>query len=188
MPPQQAVSAPPGGDRDKSLSIEITVWIFTAIALITCILRIFGRAKLTRNLSWDDFWIVIAMLLNLLYASLIEVSVKAGYGRHPYYLGPQQTSMAVRWSTRAFTAGVLAFAVPKLSVTILLTRLLNPRKSQIYIMYFLSSLTILGSILAVLFLWLQCRPTEGLWDPSIHAKCWAPLVLPHFAIAHGGAF
>ena len=186
MPPQPMTSPPPGGDRNEGPGIETTIWIFTSIALLTVISRIFGRVKLTRNLGWDDFWIVIAMLFKLIYASLVEVGVKAGYGRHPYYIGPMHTSEAIHWSSIAFVPGVLAFAVPKLSVTILLTRLLRPRKIQIYIMYFLSFAVIIGGIIAVVILWQQCDPPEGLWNPSIGAHCWSPSVVIDCAIVHGG--
>lgn len=124
-------------------------------------------------------------MLNLIYAVFVEVGVKAGLGRHPYYLGPAQTSVATHWSTIAFTPGPVAFAVPKLSVAILLARLLNPSKVQRYIMYTLSIATTIGSCLVVILLWHQCSPAEKLWIPTIEAKCWNPDVLQDCTIAHG---
>lgn len=186
MPPPPVSVAPPGSDKNKGPSIEISIWIFTSLALITLIFRIFGRVSLTRNLGWDDFWIVVATILNVLYAAMIEVAIKAGEGRHAYYLGEQQISNAIHWDLIAFIPGVLSFAVPKISVTILLTRLLNPRKIQVYIMYFLSSLTLLGSIIVAILLWQQCQPSEATWNKSIEAKCWPPRVITDFTIAHGG--
>ena len=178
-------SPPAGGDHNKGPSIEIIIWVFTSIAIVTFISRVYGRIALTKNPGWDDFWMVIAMLCNLLYACSIEVTVKLGTGRHSYYLEPQQTSKTIKWLTIAFIPGVLAFAVPKLSVAVLLTRLLNPRKAHAYFMYFLCSTVIIGSIIVAIFLWQQCKPSSGLWDPSIKATCWSPSVVNDYTIVHG---
>lgn len=188
MAPQSVLLPPPGGGRNKGPSIETTIWIFTSIALLTVLFRIFGRVRLTRNLGWDDFWIVIAMLFNLLYAIFVEIAVKVCNGRRPYYLGPQQTSKAIHWNTIAFLPSVLFFAIAKLSPTILLTRLLIPRKAQAYFMYFLCSANVLVSVVAIVLLWEQCSPSEGLWNPSIGAKCWDPTVVIDYTIVHGGRF
>ena len=186
MPPQPPTGVPAGGDQNKGPSIEAVIWIFTSIALLTAVFRIFGRLRLTRNIGWDDFWIVIAMLLNLIYAAFVEHAVKLGNGRHPYYLGPEQTMRAIHWNTIAFPPGVMSFAIPKLSVTILLAKVLNPTKKQVYIMYSLSLATIVGSILAAIFLFHQCNPPEGVWNSNIGASCWDPSVLTDYCIVHGG--
>ncbi|KAL6721939.1 hypothetical protein ACLMJK_001044 [Lecanora helva] len=185
MPPQPPNVIPVGGDHDKGPSIEAVIWIFTSIALLTAVSRVFSRLKLTRNPGWDDFWIVIAMILNLLYAAFVQKAVKEGNGRHAYYLGPEQTSKAIHWNTITFVPGVLSFAIPKLSVTILLTNVLNPRRLQVFIMYFLSFATLVGSVLAAIFLWQQCDPPEGVWNPNVHATCWDPSILTDYTIAHG---
>lgn len=59
---QPALVMPVGGDQDRGPSIEVTIWVFTSIALVTVSLRIFGRVSLTSNIGWDDFWIVVAMV------------------------------------------------------------------------------------------------------------------------------
>ena len=53
---------PSGGDQNQGPTVEIVTWLFTSIALITVLLRLFTRFRLTRNPGWDDFWIVLAMV------------------------------------------------------------------------------------------------------------------------------
>ena len=57
-------------------------------------------------------------------------SVAAGVGRDPYYLGPQKTSQAVKLDRIAFVPATLSLATPKVAVSCLLERLLNPLHSQ----------------------------------------------------------
>ena len=144
-----------------------------------------------RNLRSPDLFTsftdsILLKSLNIVYAAIVEVGVKAGNGRHPYYLGPQETSKAIRWSTIAFIPGVLSFTVPKISVAILLARLLNPTKRQKIFMYSLSIVVNIGGCIAVALLWQQCKPSSGLWDPTVAATCWSPDVLIDYTIAHGG--
>ncbi len=57
-----ALKVPTDGDRNQGPTVEVVTWVFTSIALITVLLRLFTRLRLTRNPGWDDFWIVIAMV------------------------------------------------------------------------------------------------------------------------------
>ena len=55
--------APPaGGDRDMGSTINAVNWTFTMVALAAVCARLFGRIKLSRNLGWDDFWIMVSMV------------------------------------------------------------------------------------------------------------------------------
>ncbi len=113
------------------------------------------------------------------------VAVDAGNGRHLYYLSPSQTSNAIKWNTIAFIPGVMSFSVPKLGVAVLLMRLLNPSKIQQYIIYSLSCACVIISALCAVFLWRQCQPSAGLWNPALKPVCWKPSILVNFAIFAG---
>ncbi|KAF7510037.1 hypothetical protein GJ744_007141 [Endocarpon pusillum] len=180
--------APPaGGDHNKGTAIEVASWVFTSIALITVILRLYGRLRLTHNPGWDDFWIVLSMIFNLTYTILIVVAVNAGNGRHLYYLNPSQTSTAIKWNSIAYIVGIMSFSVPKVGVVVLLMRLLNPSRMQQYIMYSLSYTCIVISVLSAVLLWQQCDPSAGLWNPALKPVCWSPSILVNYSI-FGGAF
>lgn len=171
---------PPGGDRNRGTTVEIVTWVFTSIALFTVSLRLLTRFRLTYNPAWDDFWIVLGMLFNLAYQILIVVAVHAGNGRHTYYLGPEQTSDAIKWNTIAFIPGIMSFSIPKLGVAVLLVRLLNPSKFQKYFIYCLSAGVVLGSTISVILLWRQCDPPRIAWDPNVKGKCWKPSITINF--------
>lgn len=53
---------PAGGDQNLGPTINAVCWLFTTLATLAVGARIYGRARLTHNLGWDDFWIVVAMV------------------------------------------------------------------------------------------------------------------------------
>lgn len=53
---------PAGGDQNLGPTINAVNWLFTSLAALAVGARLYGRAKLTHNIGWDDFWIVIAIV------------------------------------------------------------------------------------------------------------------------------
>ena len=80
---------------------------------------------------------------------------------------------------------MMALALPKLGVAMLLMRLMNPCKIQRFILYFLSCTCIIFSLLCAIFLWIQCQPSAGLWNPALNAKCWSPSILINYSLFIG---
>ena len=106
-------------------------------------------------------------------------SVAAGIGRYPYYLGPQKTSQAIKLNSIAFVPGMIALAIPKVAVTCLLERLLNPMHSQKWrkvTLYTLSASCIIIAVILPILFWVPCRPAAGLWNTQLKARCWNPYV------------
>ena len=77
---------PPNGDQDQRRRYIAAAWTFVVTALLTTLIRILVRARLTRNLGWDDFWIVICMISNLVGLGFVTAEVTDGLGKHMYYL------------------------------------------------------------------------------------------------------
>ena len=61
---------PTDGDVDRGWTLLAVCWAFVLCAFITTVLRVVVRSRLTRNLGWDDFWMVMAMVS----PSLVEAS------------------------------------------------------------------------------------------------------------------
>ncbi len=58
----ETFAVPDNGDVDKGWAILSTVWAMVAVAFVWTVTRIWIRARLTRNLGWDDFVISLAMV------------------------------------------------------------------------------------------------------------------------------
>ena len=61
----ETFAVPDNGDVDKGWAILSTSWALVAVAFVSTITRIWIRARLTRNLGWDDFFISLAMVICL---------------------------------------------------------------------------------------------------------------------------
>lgn len=125
-----------------------------------------------------------------LFAILVTVSIHWGMGQHTSLLSEEQQANALLYSTASFTPGILSFTIPKLGVTALLIRILNPTpRFKVFLWVLVGSidLIIFG---CVIILFAQCSPTRALWTPSIHdlpgVRCWDPEVLAFYSIGAGG--
>ncbi|MCJ1433701.1 hypothetical protein MMC27_003065 [Xylographa pallens] len=209
----QAPVAPPGGDVSQGPTILASTWALTTLSLVTCACRLYGRLKMTQNAGKDDVVIMVSMvsvsgleenpqyhgifvsnkpltlvfkpqLFALLYSILITVAIDDGYGRHMYYLA-ENAAPAIKISLIAFIFGIVSVGIPKLAVTCLLIRLLNPTRRHVILLYSLSISCIIIVALCAVFLWTQCRPVAALWDPSLVPICWNPTILVTYSILAG---
>lgn len=59
---QETFAPPSNGDIDQGWAILAICWTFIACALISTMLRVWVRSRITRNLGGDDYVIVAAMV------------------------------------------------------------------------------------------------------------------------------
>jgi len=64
---EQFFAKPDNGDVDQGWALLAVCWAFVTCALVSTILRVWVRARLTRNLGSDDYNMIIAMVSNILY-------------------------------------------------------------------------------------------------------------------------
>lgn len=61
---KQIYERPPDGDIHRGWFLIPYCWILVCAALISTFIRLWIRIRVTRNLGWDDFWIVLALVSN----------------------------------------------------------------------------------------------------------------------------
>lgn len=59
---QETFTRPPDGDVDQGWAILAICWAFIACALVSTMLRVWVRSRLTHNLKGDDYVAVAAMV------------------------------------------------------------------------------------------------------------------------------
>ncbi|KAF7540564.1 hypothetical protein G7054_g1261 [Neopestalotiopsis clavispora] len=65
----------------------------------------------------------------------------------------------------------MAYSLPNIAVAILLERLLAPNKLRTRLLYLLAATQVVIAGISCILLFVQCIPTEYLWNPTIPAKC-----------------
>lgn len=164
-------SPPPDGDRSQGWAILSVCWAFVTAAAITTLLRIWVRARLTRNLGWDDYHMMAALTTTLIGAALITCEViVGGLGRHSYYLQPAQRRnfAALGWGDWIQT--FITLMLTKTSICLFLLRIVSDRRVRRTICALIGCLVLFTAISTALFLGI-CRPLKAYWDIGVDAVC-----------------
>lgn len=74
-----------------------------------------------------------------------------------------------------------SFSFPNISIAILVNNLLDPNPLRTRCLYALVILQVLFAIASIFIIFLQCTPTQALWNPSIAGKCWDAAVFNDFS-------
>lgn len=172
--------------QDKGPGILATVVVVTVLSTLFCAARIYTRGRILGRLQLDDYLIVLAVVFAWASVAFTVMAVRSGNGKHFALLSPAQRSAAILWTMVGFCPGILSFAVPKLAVVVLLTRLLNPGRRHRVFLWGLVALCSVSLIACVPVLFGRCTPSRALWDLSVPPDaCFSPWVLVFFAMYAG---
>ncbi len=95
-------------------------------------------------------------------------------GRHTSELPLSQLSDAIKFNFIANPFGIMAYSFPNISVAILANRLMAPNKLRAAALYLLVGSQCVIAGISCILLFVQCTPTESLWNPAIPATCFPP--------------
>ena len=161
---------PPNGDQDQGHRYLAAAWILVMLALITSSIRIVVRGHLTRNLGWDDYWIIITMISNLVGLGFVTKEVQDGLGRHMFYLTPAQIKnfTVVGWLDWMQTFITIMFC--KISICMFLLRIKDTKAMRRY-MYTLIAANVVVTIVIVGMFIGVCSPPDAYWIIGKSGKC-----------------
>ncbi|GAB1309962.1 hypothetical protein MFIFM68171_00172 [Madurella fahalii] len=136
-------------------------------ALVFVALRFYTARTILRMVRWDDWLILIALLLSIGYSASIIVLTQYGLGWHMSYL------MAIRRGLRTFLI-ISAFPVPltgnlatlfsKASILLFYLRFSTSRRFNI-VVYILLFIIVVANSLGALGVLFYCQPISAFWDP-----------------------
>ena len=158
-------------------TLNIVCWIFTGLATSIVGLRIFTRFRLAKSPGRDDAVIVWALILDIVSTAMYSWSVAAGTGKHFATLSPIEAVNVLKINVIASAIAIHGFSWPKLSVAMLLIRLLNPPRRTRIFFYIITGFLIMWTCFLTIFWFTQCRPAEAYWDPRVKGTCWPPSVI-----------
>lgn len=184
---------PPGGDKSTGPEYEAVYALFMSIAFVLVNLRFYVRTRMVSKLWWDDFFLLLGMvrtqlesstqctdccqLVSIVAFGLAVAKVNSGFGRHIYYLSPEQISFVVKLEFISIQASGLSSMFTRISICLFLLRIFvadrvwNNRvwKRAMYIIIALIVVTTVSAAIVALFL---CKPLEKLWNSDIKGTCW----------------
>jgi hypothetical protein len=195
-------------DVSNGAGIIAVVGTFTGISALFVAARLYVRIKLMRAIGLDDYLIVLAMVrlqqnpvrlrgFNLLTTIQIcgiinlgisSAAAEAGSGRHFDTLTLEQQQNVIKYTIAAFCPGILSFAIPKLAVVALLTKLLAPSPAHRIFLWCSSGLTTAALFGCVIILYARCTPARSQWNFSVKGECWSIWILIKYGIFAGCKF
>lgn len=66
----------------KQTKLCLIAWIFTGMAIITVMTKLFTTVCIFRRPGWDDLMIVFSLVGSIVASSLVQTSADLGLGRH----------------------------------------------------------------------------------------------------------
>ncbi|KAI9668867.1 MAG: hypothetical protein M1831_000937 [Alyxoria varia] len=164
-------NAPP--DLNNALpGLPIYAIILLCVSTVIVSLRIYARAWLNSVAGWDDFFIVVAMIViwGLVTTVLVGIYL-GGYGRHTYYLTPAQLVLGAK--TNLAFAILLSAAIfsARSSICLLLLRILSKFRLWRWVLYGVLIVNVAVFLFGSLLWGLSCVPVRKLWYPETPGHC-----------------
>ncbi|KAF2245418.1 hypothetical protein BU26DRAFT_607669 [Trematosphaeria pertusa] len=185
--PPQLPPPPTDGDVNRGKELNGVIWLLTGITTVVYLSRVYARKYLTRNLGWEDVILGVSMTLLYIQSAFVSVSIHYGLARHQYYLlisNPLNISKVVKWQLFSEPVAILGTTIPKVAVTMLLIKLLDPNKLAVAWLWALNILLNALSIVCIITSFVQCTPTSAYWTRA-GGKCWDPSIVANLAISQG---
>ncbi|KAF3007729.1 hypothetical protein E8E13_009793 [Curvularia kusanoi] len=169
-PPNADVPIPPSNHYSTACGVSIP---FCVLSMVAVGLRLFTRMKIVRQLGWDDFFVAIAAVFNIIALATFLGAIKHGLGQHLIsILAIFPTTM--KWFYVTSSAYITTTICIKLSLLCQYLRMWrNGYRRSITMVLFI--MIILWGGAFTFMTWVPCFPVRGYWDKFMNppAKCYA---------------
>ncbi|KPM39843.1 hypothetical protein AK830_g6747 [Neonectria ditissima] len=165
--------------ESKQTQLSLVAWIFTGMAIITVLTKLYTTLILFRRPGWDDVVIFLSLLFSIIASSLVQVSTDLGLGLHTAAVQAEQGGLEKMVETKriqilGYPFNILAYSLPNVAILILIERLAGqtdtiPRRTLRAIV----SIQLILATVSVIIIFIQCQPTKYLWDQSTEGSCWS---------------
>ncbi|KAI0975802.1 hypothetical protein F4678DRAFT_457154 [Xylaria arbuscula] len=143
-------------------------WLFTGFAIIVVATRFYLRRKFVKFWALDDWIMLAALVLQIVYSALITKACDEGLGMTYVNLTLEKYKGLFMWTFIAlpFTHAVSVLA--RVSITLMLIKIFG--KSKPWFKLFLATYTSIQAIFGVISIILaiaDMSPIESHWDPTV---------------------
>ncbi|KFY43096.1 hypothetical protein V495_04169 [Pseudogymnoascus sp. VKM F-4514 (FW-929)] len=171
--------------ESRGAEVNVIAWVFTGIAIATVSLKLFARVQTSNRLGWDDFFIFFSLALSIIAAAFVSYSVTLGLGRHTAAViadhGTERLVLTAKWQILGYPFNIGSFSFPNISIAILVNNLLDPNPLRAQCLYAMVIMQVVFAMASIFIIFLQCKPTEALWNPAVAGKCWDAAVFNDFS-------
>ncbi|KAL8805661.1 MAG: hypothetical protein Q9182_001805 [Xanthomendoza sp. 2 TL-2023] len=160
----------PDGGQNNGFRYLGAAWALVMCATLSTAVRTWVRGRLTRNMGWDDYNMIIGQIINLIGLGFVTAEVFDGLGRHMYYLQPDQRRRFFIIGWLDWMQTFIAIMFTKISICLFLLRINNDKFNKIFMYTLISACVLVTALSCFLFLGI-CRPLRAHWDVGVEGKC-----------------
>ncbi|MCJ1481776.1 hypothetical protein MMC06_001935 [Schaereria dolodes] len=152
----------------------VLAWTLGSTATVIVALRFYVKRYLKHTVGWDDYMAIAALLISIVDNAAFTKMFYAGIGRHAICVGEAAVYDTIKWSTIAQIIETVALMLVKLSVCLLLLRVIEKTSRRMTQFLYVLMVFIVALHIVPFFLYvLQCRPLRAVWDPLVQGKCYS---------------
>ncbi|KAF9765171.1 hypothetical protein IL306_002592 [Fusarium sp. DS 682] len=152
--------------------LNAVLWVQVVVFAVFVGLRLYTRSQILHSVGADDYLVIIALVLQIIYSAFVTAGTKYGLGRKFADVGnPDVYFKAVEMEIYSQVAGLMVIGVGKCAVGIFLLRIVRNKFQKAFIWAFLAGttfITLFSSIVVVV----QCDPVQRTWDRRVPGTCW----------------
>ncbi|GAP92001.1 putative integral membrane protein [Rosellinia necatrix] len=162
-------------------------WLLTGISIAAALTRIYLPVKFSRSIDVDDWVMLAAVILQIVYQTFVTIDITKGAGKTmPITFTPDNLVDLLKWSWFSTPFAILVSITARLSIAIFLVRLFGIRTWYKWFMIIFTSMTLVIGIVNIVIVWFQAQPVEALWDFRIITPRWNPNIQQIFSsVLHG---
>ncbi|RDL33300.1 Integral membrane protein [Venustampulla echinocandica] len=160
-------------------------WVLCTLSAGVVGARVWIRLRLVKAGGWDVAFIVMAMLCAMANSAVVTAAIHHGMGKHGSELSDYDRVQASMLDWISQSLHVLSTNWGKVSVALLLVRIIQNANNHKYYFYAGMVLQTIFNVVCVYTIFGQCTPAATLWDPSVKGSCWSPESQRDYAFFQG---
>jgi len=116
----------------------------------------------------------------------VQVALHYGLGRHIEDVSPENVRTAIKWDYLAQPSSIMAPTFGRISFALTLLSLVGPSRPRRYFLWGIIGTQFLANSLCFIFILVQCKPIQRLWDKRLDGTCWNLKFQQYFGYFDGG--
>ncbi|KAJ4337031.1 hypothetical protein N0V95_008447 [Ascochyta clinopodiicola] len=156
--------------ENRGPELQAVCSTMVSLSFVSVVLRVYVRTRIVKAFGWDDFFMVFALLFNVMFATCAIGGIHYGTGRHMRDLSDEAILKAMRYWWYCYIAYCWAMITVKTSIGLFLLRV-TIKPLHRWIIYIAMGLTVLTGLVFFFVTLLQCAPLSYFWDKSQKGWC-----------------
>ncbi|KAB5539346.1 hypothetical protein GE09DRAFT_315504 [Coniochaeta sp. 2T2.1] len=158
-----------GGD-DRGGAIIAAAVVSFGLAAAVVAMRFYTRMRIVRVLGWEDWWILVALVLSLGVSTSNIIMACFGYGEHQATVESYHSVAIAKTSFALTVLYQLSLTFTKISILILYLRLLTWHNAR-YAVWVLMGIVLIYNIWGFITEMTICIPLSKLWEDTTYGSC-----------------